>query len=76
MMPLNATDPDAAITLCSQQEMTMLKREVENNPPEVLTDDELELVSGGDIVPDAGGNIPICPPWWPGHPGPIPVSRG
>jgi hypothetical protein len=53
----------------------MLKREVENSAPEVLTDDELELVSGGDIVPDAGGNIPICPPWWPGHHGPISESR-
>jgi hypothetical protein len=50
----------------AQQEMTMFKKEDENTAPEVLTDEQLELVSGGDII---DGNIPICPPWFPGRPG-------
>jgi len=59
--------------LLSQQEMTMSKQETEYTAPEVLTDKELELVSGGEV--DVDGNIPICPPWWPGRPGlPVPTS--
>jgi hypothetical protein len=46
----------------------MFKREAEQTAPEALTDEQLELVSGGDLTPDAGGNIPTCPPWFPGHP--------
>jgi len=44
----------------------MLNYESENDVLEALTDEQLELVSGGDLLPD--GDIPICPPWWPGHP--------
>jgi hypothetical protein len=51
----------------------MLKRKSENTAPEVLTDEQLELVSGG-VTPDAGGNIPTCPPWVPGHP-PVPLTH-
>jgi hypothetical protein len=55
------------------QEIAMFEREFEDCTPEVLTDDELEIVAGGDLLPDAGGNIPICPPWPFGHiPGVIP----
>jgi hypothetical protein len=54
----------------------MLKRKSENTAPEVLTDEQLELVSGGGLTPDAGGNIPTCPPWFPGHPPGIIPSRG
>ena len=62
--------------LLSQQEMMMLKREAENTAPEALTDEQLEIVVGG-VTPDAGGNIPTCPPWFPGHPhGPIVVTKG
>ena len=51
----------------------MFEREFEDCTPEVLTDDQLEIVAGGDLLPDAGGNIPICPPWPFGHiPGVIP----
>jgi len=50
----------------SQQENTMLKRKSENTAPEVLTEEQLELVVGG-VSQDAGGNIPTCPPW-PPHP--------
>lgn len=60
----------------SQQEMTMLKRETVNDAArDVLTEEQLELVSGGD---DGTGNIPICPPWFPGRPlgGPIPFHPG
>jgi hypothetical protein len=55
----------------------MLNRESENTAPEVLTEEQLELVAGGVTV-DAGGNIPICPPWFPGRPGggPGPISFG
>jgi len=57
----------------------MLKREVENTAPEALTDEQLEIVVGG-VTPDAGGNIPTCPPWFPGLPGhphgPIVVTKG
>jgi len=58
----------------SQQETTMLKHDSENTAPEVLTDEQLELVSGGDLTPDAGGNIPTCPPWFPGRP-PFPLAH-
>jgi hypothetical protein len=34
----------------SQQEKTMLKRKSENTAPEVLTEEQLELVSGGGYV--------------------------
>src|SRR5271170_220876 len=46
----------------------MFKHETEHTAAEALTDEQLELVSGGDLTPDAGGNIPTCPPWFPGHP--------
>jgi hypothetical protein len=51
--------------------MTMFDREIQENAHEVLTDEQLELVAGGD---DGMGNIPICPPWFPGRPagGPLP----
>jgi hypothetical protein len=52
--------------LRAQQETTMSKHEIEITTSEVLTDDQLELVVGGV---DAMGNIPICPPWFPGNPG-------
>jgi len=65
----------AIITLLSKQEMTMFKRETLDTASDVLTDDQLELVSGG-VTPDAGGNIPTCPPWFPGHPLGIIPSRG
>lgn len=62
--------------LLTQQEMRMFKRKTLDTASDVLTEDQLELVSGGDLTPDAGGNIPICPPWFPGHPhGPIPLNR-
>ena len=67
MTPLDATEIRAAIMLLSRQEMKMLKREtVDDAAREVLTEEQLELVSGGD---DGMGNIPICPPWFPGRPG-------
>jgi len=52
----------------------MLKHEIANQAAQnVLTEEQLELVSGGD---DGTGNIPICPPWPPG-PGPHwPVHMG
>ena len=54
----------------------MVKREAEDTAPEALTDEQLEIVVGG-VTPDAGGNIPTCPPWFPGHPhGPIVVTKG
>jgi hypothetical protein len=40
----------AAIMPLSQQEMTMFKKD-ENGTPELLTDEQLELVSGGDKDP-------------------------
>jgi hypothetical protein len=43
----------------SQQEMTMFKQAVDFTASAALTEDELELVSGGV---DAMGNMPICPP--------------
>jgi hypothetical protein len=53
----------------------MINLETEHTAAEALTDEQLELVAGGD---DGMGNIPICPPWFPGHPGPVPypVVRG
>jgi hypothetical protein len=68
MRPLKAMQIRAAIMLRTQQEMTMFTRETPATAADVLTDDQLELVSGGDLTVDAGGNIPICPPWFPGHP--------
>jgi hypothetical protein len=59
----------AAIMLRAQQETTMFKHETLNSASDLLTDDQLEVVSGGDIV---DGNIPICPPIHPvlpSHPG-------
>jgi hypothetical protein len=50
MRPLNATESEAAITLLSQQEATMLKHDSENTAPEVLTDEQLEVVSAGLII--------------------------
>ena len=45
----------------------MLKREtLDAAARDVLTDEQLEFASGGD---DGMGNIPICPPWFPGRPG-------
>jgi hypothetical protein len=60
--------------LCQQEvlQMTMSKRETLDTASDVLTDDQLELVSGGGVTPDAGGNIPTCPPWFPGRP-PFPL---
>jgi hypothetical protein len=46
----------------------MFERETRDTASDLLTDDQLELVTGGEVVPDAGGNIPTCPPWFPGHP--------
>jgi hypothetical protein len=40
----------------SRQENAMLKHYFENTAPEVLADDELELVSGGVILGPAGGH--------------------
>ena len=45
----------------SQQEMTMLKQAADFTASAALSDEQLELVSGGMVV-DAGGNMPICPP--------------
>ena len=60
--------------LLSQQEMTMFKREAEYTAPEVLTEEQLEIVSGGV---DAMGNQPTCPPLPPIlHTGPIVVPQG
>ena len=55
----------------------MLDRDSENTAPQVLTEEQLERVAGGVTV-DPGGNVPICPPWFPGRPGgfgPIPPHR-
>jgi len=54
------------MVLLSKQEMTMFKHEAEYNAPEVLSDEQLVLVSGG-ATPDGNGNIPICPPSFHGH---------
>jgi hypothetical protein len=48
--PLNATQPRAAIMPLSQQEKTMLKHDSENSAPEVLTDEQLEVVSAGLLI--------------------------
>jgi len=56
------------MVLLSKQEMTMFTHEAEYNAPEVLSDEQLVLVSGG-ATPDGNGNIPFCPPRHPGHPG-------
>ena len=72
MKPLNATEFRAAIMLLHQQEMTMLKHEiVKDAAPEVLTEEQFELISGG-LVDNGTGNIPICPPWSPGPGRPVP----
>jgi hypothetical protein len=55
--------------LRAQQETTMFKHETLNAASDLLTDDQLEVVSGGGIL---DGNIPICPPAHPVlplHPG-------
>jgi hypothetical protein len=44
----------------------MLEQEKLEFAHEVLTDEQLDAVAGGD---DGMGNIPICPPWFPGLPG-------
>jgi hypothetical protein len=44
----------------------MFKDKAERTAPGALTAEQLELASGGG---DGSGNIPICPPWTPGHPG-------
>jgi hypothetical protein len=52
----------------------MFKHEAEYNAPEVLTEEQLETVSGGV---DALGNMPICPPPRPVlHTGPITTPQG
>ena len=45
--------------LLSQQEMNMFKQEADYAAAEILSDEQLNLVSGGI---DAMGNIPTCPP--------------
>jgi hypothetical protein len=54
----------------------MFNQQTDYAAAEVLTDEQLELVAGGD---DGMGNIPICPPWGfpfhPGRPGPAPVAN-
>ena len=47
------------------------KRESEKTVVHEVDRAELAQVDGG--AADPGGNIPICPPWWPGHP-PRPVQ--
>lgn len=44
----------------SQQEMTMFKHMTDYTAPVELSNEQLELVSGG-VTPDATGNIPTCP---------------
>ena len=56
--------------------MTMFTHMAEYTAPEVLTEQELELISGG-VTPDANGNLPTCPsipPWF--HGGPISEPQG
>ena len=62
--------------LSQQQEKTMLKRDfetnLENTAPEVLADEQLELVSGGNLIGSPGefpGASPLAPV--PGRPGPF-----
>jgi hypothetical protein len=69
----------------SQQEITMFKHATNDTAPAVLTEEQLEFVSGG-VHPDATGNIPTCPalppihggavsgtPRWPEFPGSPPM---
>jgi len=39
----------------------MLKHAAEYATPEVLTEEELELISGGVTAVDGNGNLPTCP---------------
>ena len=52
--------------LILQQEMTMFEHQTLETASEILDDEQIELVAGGF---DGTGNIPICPPWFPGRPG-------
>lgn len=65
----------AAILLLLQQEKTMFEHETLDTASDILTDEQIELVAGGY---DGTGNIPICPPRFPGRPGggPGPIHVG
>lgn len=66
MTPLNVKPINATLLVAIKQEITMFKHESEFDAPEVLSDAQLDLVSGG-ATPDGNGNIPICPPSFHGH---------
>jgi len=55
----------------------MFKHVTDDTAPEVLTEAQLALVSGGVTAVDGTGNMPICPPLPPVFHGvPFPVPQG